>query len=85
MQSWGIRWNQDIYHSLDYDCQCGHVKPLKTSSYSAVVGFDTSVPGRGPAIIIRCPTCSQLLWFHITLEAANSLRDICDVWPQNQN
>lgn len=86
IETWGIRYNQDIPYAPDHDCQNPGCDWSTGSSFRTehgpwwdhVVGFSPiGPPSNRPHIvgilIFECPKCFHRFWFHIDREGMELL------------
>ena len=76
LKSWGITWTPEIPYSGDWCCRnCGWYLPFGKKFFDYFTGFlyepqlkafGTKIAGK---IIIECPRCHKVFWFHIGVES----------------
>lgn len=87
LRSWGVRFNQDFSHSLDFSCPYCEWRSDGMSIRNMVyylVGFDTTCRrGNGfPGVFIfECPQCFEKFWYHACRESIDLLV-LVDAWPK---
>lgn len=94
IKAWGKRWSPNQHYAVDHDCQCGwsmfkgDPDPFERVKFfaSRIVGFDPSVPRSRTqpnavgGLIIQCPDCFELFWWHITLDLLLNYRNFRKDW-----
>jgi len=72
LKTWGVSWNQELPHSIDYTCTECNDDSLKLDRgfiercKKHIVGFDAG----NHSAIFMCPKCFCLFWFHLNQDVA---------------
>ena len=85
-QSWGVSYNWDIFHALDFECQCGEKLPFNVESrLDLIVGFQKDGPPKDGAFggaIFECPKCCRYFWIHFYKETLSFFAHYSPKWPK---
>ena len=98
LKSWGKAYNPLTTKRVkDFrcpDCQwdlldCKTRREVCEKTNQSIVGFSSSSPAPSinnlsvGIVILECPKCSSLFWFHVTQEYVKSTAEICEKWPKD--
>jgi len=76
---WGVEWDEDTPHALDFRCKCGWFFYNRPDHLKYVVGIRW-VKGR-QIVIIECPHCFEKFWIHWA-PPTEVLQKFCPNWPK---
>ena len=79
VKSWGIEWNEEMYHALTFVCQCDkteyHIRIIR-DQLTNLVGFHDGIG------VFLCPSCHEYFWFHMHQKFADLYAKNCPAWPK---